>query len=101
MMKSIMRNSKNVVYSESKNSLLILDDTFKTLPNIKKDSIDCIFADPPYFLSNDGVTVSGGKQVSVNKADWDQGYDLKEKHAFNRKWIRMCKRVLKDTGTIW
>lgn len=33
---------------------------------------DMIFADPPYFLSNDGVSVQSGKVVSVNKGDWDR-----------------------------
>lgn len=31
-----------------------------------------IFADPPYFLSNGGISVQSGKQVSVNKGDWDK-----------------------------
>lgn len=88
-------------YLSDEYTVLIHEDSFKALPRIKAKSIDLIFADPPYFLSNGGISVSGGKQVSVNKAFWDEGYSLKEKHAFNRKWIRMCKRVLKDDGTIW
>ena len=60
-----------------------------------------IFADPPYFLSNDGITCQGGKMVSVNKGDWDKTSDLHEKHKFNRRWIKMCKRILKPNGTIW
>lgn len=87
-------------YNESDCSLL-LGDSFLLLSKIRTGTIDCIFADPPYFLSNDGISVSGGKQVSVNKADWDKGFDFKEKHKFNRKWIKMCKRVLKENGTIW
>lgn len=80
---------------------LILGDSFKILSKIKPETVDCIFADPPYFLSNDGISVSGGKQVSVNKADWDKGKTFNEKHKFNRRWIRMCKRILKENGTIW
>ncbi len=64
-------------------------------------TFDRIFADPPYFLSNGGVSCSGGLQVAVNKASWDEGYTTNEKHTFNRKWIRRCKRVLKPDGTIW
>ena len=60
-----------------------------------------IFADPPYFLSNDGVTCKSGKMASVNKGEWDKSLKVKEKHAFNRKWIRNCYKVLKDDGTIW
>ena len=39
--------------------------------------------------------------VSVNKGDWDQGMDCNSKHAFNRKWLRLCKKVLKPDGSIW
>jgi len=39
--------------------------------------------------------------VSVNKATWDEGLSALEKHRFNRRWIRLCKRVLSDDGTIW
>lgn len=60
-----------------------------------------IFADPPYFLSNDGISNSGGKVVSVNKGKWDKSLPLKEKHCFNKEWIKLCKRILKPNGTIW
>ena len=64
-----------------------------------------IFADPPYFLSNDGITCKSGKMVSVNKGSWDKlsekGSSVEEKHKFNRKWIKLCKKVLKPDGTIW
>lgn len=39
---------------------------------MKPESVDMIFADPPYFLSNDGITCQGGKMVSVNKGSWDK-----------------------------
>lgn len=101
MYKSLFRVRNFTPYFETNHSVLVHDDTFKVLPKIRAKSIDVIFADPPYFLSNGGISVSGGKQVSVNKGTWDEGYSLKEKHSFNRKWIKMCKRILKDNGTIW
>ncbi len=89
------------VFFQNDNTLLICEDSFKMLKKIKPQSIDMIFADPPYFLSNDGITCKGGKMVSVNKADWDKHLSVKDKHNFNRKWIRLCYPILKDTGTIW
>ena len=80
---------------------LILGDSFKELKKKKKKSIDMVFADPPYFLSGDGITCSGGKMVCVNKGDWDKKISVKEKHEFNKKWIKECMRILKDNGTIW
>lgn len=86
---------------ETNNFKLIYADVFKVIKKINDKSIDMIFADPPYFLSNDGITCSGGKMVSVNKGEWDKTLSVKEKHKFNRKWIKECYRVLKDNGTIW
>lgn len=93
-------------YYESERAVLLYGDAFQLVKKIKTESIDMIFADPPYFLSNDGITCQGGKMVSVNKASWDklknQGAGmLQEKHAFNRRWIRLCRRVLKPEGTVW
>ena len=88
-------------YFSQDNFTLILGDSLEELKKIKSKSIDMIFADPPYFLSGDGITCSGGKIVSVKKGGWDKKIDIKEKHKFNKKWIRLCKRVLKDNGTIW
>lgn len=62
---------------------------------------DMIFADPPYFLSNDGFSVQAGKIVSVNKGAWDQGSTPHEMAVFNRTWIDLCREKLKDNGTIW
>ena len=43
------------------------------LSAVEDNSIDAIFADPPYFLSNGGISVQSGKQVCVDKGDWDKG----------------------------
>src|SRR5574344_459052 len=62
---------------------------------------DTIFADPPYFLSNGGISVQSGKIVSVNKGDWDKGLSPQEIHDFNYTWLDLCRKKLKDCGTIW
>ena len=93
-------------YYEVQDAKLIAGDAFKTLSKMKAESVDMVFADPPYFLSNNGVTCKAGKRVSVNKANWDKigdgnSTEVMEKHKFNRKWIKMCKRVLKPNSSIW
>ena len=62
---------------------------------------DLIFADPPYFLSNGGITCQSGQMVSVNKGRWDAAPSLEEIHSFNMQWLKACHRVLKPNGTIW
>ena len=88
-------------YYEDNTFKLIQGDSFKILKKIEPKSIDMIFADPPYFLSGDGITCSGGKMVSVNKGAWDEKVSILDKHKFNKKWIKLCYDVLKDDGTIW
>lgn len=62
---------------------------------------DMIFADPPYFLSNGGISVQSGKVVCVDKGDWDKGGTPDHIHSFNKAWISACRNKLKDNGTIW
>ena len=62
---------------------------------------DMIFADPPYFLSNGGISIQSGRVVCVDKGDWDRGGTPESIDAFNRKWISLCRNKLKDNGTIW
>ncbi len=88
-------------YFEDGSFKLIENDTFETLKQFDEKCFDMIFADPPYFLSGNGITCSGGKMVSVNKGKWDKTLSIKEKYEFNKKWIKECYRVLKDNGTIW
>ena len=88
-------------YYEKANFTLYKGDSLKILKNIEPKGSDVRFAEPPYLLSSNGITCSGGRIVSVNKGDWDKSITLKEKHNFNKKWIKLCKDVLKDDGTIW
>ena len=88
-------------FFQDEDSTLYLADALTLLPRFPAEFVDVIFADPPYFLSNGGITCNGGKMVSVNKGDWDKVATLADKHKFNRRWIRRCKRILKPNGTIW
>ncbi|MCM1225252.1 MAG: site-specific DNA-methyltransferase [Lachnospiraceae bacterium] len=85
----------------SKDSLFRLyqGDCNQILPNFK-GHFDLIFADPPYFLSNDGLSIQSGKIVSVNKGAWDREENINDIDEFNEEWIHNAKIALKDTGSI-
>ena len=85
----------------TENEELFLGDTFELLSKIRPESVDMVFADPPYFLSNDGISCHSGRMVSVNKGKWDKGTSFEAKHKFNRNLIRLCKTALTPNGTIW
>lgn len=78
---------------------LFKGDCFEILPKFKGE-FDLIFADPPYFLSNDGLSIQSGKIVSVNKGDWDKGYGIDEIDKFNIKWLALAKDTLTDNGSV-
>ncbi len=98
--KGLLRN-RIEPYFENEQSILLLGDAFALLTDFEENSVDMVFADPPYFLSNDGITCQGGRMVSVNKGDWDKAEDIYAKYEFNRGWIRLCRKVLKPNGSIW
>jgi len=81
--------------------VLYQQDCIKFLKSLSANSIDMIFADPPYNLSNGGFTVHAGKRVSVNKGKWDESRGFESDMEFHKRWIDECYRVLKPHGTIW
>ncbi len=76
-------------------------DCLEILAAVPESSVDLIFADPPYFLSNGGITCHAGRMVSVNKGDWDKSRGPDANHEFNRAWLATAQRVLKPNGSIW
>src|SRR4030042_4375920 len=99
--KKILSSIKNKPYFQKDNFVLYKNDCLKILEQLPENSIDMIFADPPYFLSNGGFTCDGGKMVSVNKGKWDTTNGLKKDFDFHLTWTKACYRVLKPGGTIW
>lgn len=90
------------VFKDSKHHIRIYQgDCLEILAAIPEGVVDLIFADPPYFLSNNGITCHAGKMVSVNKGEWDRSRGADANHEFNRAWLAACQRVLKPNGTIW
>ncbi len=81
--------------------MLYNDDCINVLKKFKESSVDLVFADPPYFLSNNGLSINSGKVVSVNKGAWDKKENYDNNIEFTNAWIYECFRVLKDRGTIW
>jgi site-specific DNA-methyltransferase (adenine-specific) len=80
------------------NSLELLDAISAKYP---EGRFDAIFADPPYFLSNGGISCHAGKMVKVDKGDWDKSRGPELNHEFNLEWLKRCQKVLKPNGTIW
>lgn len=97
-----MNRSDAIVWeSEDGHSRMVHGDCLDLLTGLPTESVDCIWTDPPYLLSNDGITCVAGKMVKVNKGEWDRSRGIEADHEFNRTWLAACYRVLKPAGTIW
>ncbi|MCI0557016.1 MAG: site-specific DNA-methyltransferase, partial [Nitrososphaera sp.] len=82
-------------------STLYHGDSLDVMASLPDNSVDCIWTDPPYFLSNDGITCVAGRMVKVNKGEWDRSRGIELDHEFNLNWLSQCYRILKPSGTIW
>lgn len=76
------------------------NDSLELLKEFPDCSVDLIFADPPYFLSNDGITCQGGKMVSVNKGEWDKVKYFSPEE-FYYLFLKEAQRIIKPQGSIW
>lgn len=98
----IMEKGKELIpFFRTNDFCLFKEDCLKLMAQIPDNSVDMIFADPPYNLSNDGVTCYAGKMVSVNKGEWDRSKGFENDFQFHEEWISQCRRILKPEGTIW
>lgn len=91
---------KSYYRSPNNDFLLAQGDSFKLLKEFDF-KFNMIFADPPYFLSNGGISLQSGKVVCVDKGEWDKARSTKEMNDFNMEWLNLCRNKLKDNGTIW
>jgi site-specific DNA-methyltransferase (adenine-specific) len=99
--KKILSNLETKPYFSKDNFVLYQGDSIWLLNQLPENSVDMIFADPPYNLSNGGFTVHAGRMVSVNKGDWDKSRGFEDDYVFHYQWMEACKRVLKPHGTLW
>ena len=88
-------------YHRSSPYQVIQGDCLQILDQLPAAIADVAFADPPYFLSNGGMTCKSGGRAKVDKGKWDQSQGLHENHAFHHQWLSKCQRALKPDGTIW
>jgi len=87
-------NSTNLDFS------LLKGDCLTVIPQLD-NNVDMVFADPPYFLSNDGLTVKNGKVQSVNKGQWDKLVSDNDAYVFTYEWLSAVREKMADNATLW
>jgi site-specific DNA-methyltransferase (adenine-specific) len=96
--KCVFRNDELGVWLYHADCIEFMDMVIKKYP---AGRFDMVFADPPYFLSNGGITCHAGKMVKVDKGQWDKSNGPEMNHEFNTAWLSRCQKLLKPNGTIW
>jgi site-specific DNA-methyltransferase (adenine-specific) len=80
---------------------LLHGDSLVELERLPAGTVDMIFADPPYFLSNGGMTCKSGRIARVDKGAWDRSMGVEQDFEFHMRWLELCRRALARNGTIW
>ena len=81
---------------------ILLGDSLELLFSLPEASVDMVFADPPYNLQLTGeLRRPNNSRVDGVDDSWDKFDDFAEYDRFTRDWLRGCRRVLKDDGTLW
>lgn len=94
----VFSDSECQVFLYHADCIPFMDTLIKRYP---QGVFDMVFADPPYFLSNGGITCHAGRMVKVDKGQWDKSQGPELNHAFTLAWLSRCQRLLKPNGTIW
>ncbi|HLD34738.1 MAG TPA: site-specific DNA-methyltransferase [Patescibacteria group bacterium] len=94
----MFRNDEHGVWLYHANCIEFMDMLISKYPYGK---FDMIFADPPYFLSNGGITCHAGKMVKVDKGEWDKSKGVELNHEFNIAWLSRCRKLLNPNGSVW
>lgn len=95
------RRVKIEPYHQTEDAVLYLGDVLEVLRSLPRESVDMAFADPPYLLSNGGISCQSGKMVSVNKGEWDTSKGFELDYRWHRSWLKAVQRVLTPNGTLW
>jgi len=83
---------------------IIHGDCIEELKKIPDNSIDLIFADPPYYLQlpkGKRLKRANGTEVIPVDDEWDKFESYEDYDNFTKSWLSECQRIIKPTGSIW
>jgi len=81
---------------------IIAGDCLTNLSLIPENSVDLIFADPPYWMQTEGELLrTNGTKFDGVEDSWDKFNTYKEYDEFSEQWLKECKRILRPNGSIW
>ena len=88
-------------YFQTTDFSLYLGDSLSLISELDDNTIDVVFADPPYFLSSGRKMDIAGRKMSFEKGAWDRCRSTEEIDEFNEQWIGAIVPKMKENATIW
>jgi modification methylase len=96
------RKAPRVVFESAQDVKIVLGDCVAEMAKLPADSIDLVFADPPYNLQLQGdLKRPDDSRVDAVDDHWDKFASFAAYDAFTRDWLAACRRVMKPNATIW
>ena len=96
------RSSDPYVSDKDVLNKILIGDCIAILEQLPANSVDLVFADPPYNLQLDGDLLRpNNSRVDGVHQDWDQFASFNAYDNFTRRWLKACRRVLKKDGALW
>lgn len=98
---SAYRLLETILLGDFVNSV-INEDCIEGMKRLPDESVDLVFADPPYFMQTGGILqrTDGTKFMGVDDL-WDKFKDYADYDDFTTKWLAECRRVMKKDASIW
>lgn len=91
-----------VPYNHTDDDFILYNgDCIEVINCIERESVDLIFADPPYFLSSGKTIHVKNAEKTIYKGEWDRIKDIKNINDFNKRWLLACRNVMKEGATIF
>ena len=81
---------------------IMVGDCIESMNSLPPNSVDLIFADPPYNLQLGGdLTRPDNSHVDAVNNEWDKFASFAAYDEFTRAWLKAARRILKEDGAIW
>ena len=91
-----------LISRESRNARILGGDCIAALAQLPAESVDLIFADPPYNLQLKGeLKRPDNSRVDAVDEDWDKFSNFAAYDDFTRAWLAGCRRIMKPCATLW
>ena len=101
-MRQVMSLNMEYIFQSSYETEIFNDNCISLMEKIPENSVDLIFADPPYNLQlNKELLRPNNSKVDGVKEDWDKFSSFNDYDKFTKKWLREARRILKKDGAIW